>query len=102
MASWLQRAPEAAPSSIPHLKVVLDVDGSALLVDVHEGVATVPVHVAVAVRNPTVTEEERDLCRNRRRGAPSLTLHPSPFSPPNESYDLALRLPGAWSQGAER
>lgn len=39
----------------------LAVHGIAVLIDQFEGVAAVAVHVAVAIRDTTVTEEEGDL-----------------------------------------
>ena len=58
--------PRAVYFPPPHLVVELAVDGLAPVVDQFEGVGAVAVHVAVAVRDAAVREQERHLVRGLR------------------------------------
>ena len=61
--------------SLQYLGMKLAVDSHAFVVHQFEGVASIPIHVLISIRNATITEQEADLMSGLRTQSDEIPEH---------------------------
>ena len=58
-----------------YLDMKLAVDSFAFVIHQFEGVASIPIHVLISIRNTTITEQEADLMSGLRTQSDEIPEH---------------------------